>query len=185
MPPLTLFPVFAIATVSIQHSWPQYSLVHIPYCFCQHFFSVTNHSRHSPPPTPSRLQHFLHFCTRQLPLIALYCRPKIFEFIHLYQVCSLQHHLPTALSLSTHMYLFICLFVCLFVFLHIILHIYILLYELCLIPNDVLSSPQSIPPPIQGFLYLHPALPPYNNNNNSNNTQCHPQLRTWSMGTLA
>ena len=28
--------------------------------------------------------------------------------------------------------------------------------------------PQSIPPPIQGFLHLHPALPAYSNSNNNN-----------------
>ena len=52
----------------------------------------------------------VHFCTRQLQLIALYLKPTIFEIVHLYQLCSLQHHLPTVLSFITHIYLFSYLF---------------------------------------------------------------------------
>ena len=43
------------------------------------------------------------------------------------------------------------------------------IYVLRIIPNEFQSSPQSIPPPIQGFLHLHPALPAYSSNNNNNN----------------
>ena len=53
-------------------------------------------------------------------------------------------------------------------------------------PNDFKSFPQSIPPPIQAFLHLHPALDPciQQQQQQQQQQQCHPQ-RAWSMGTLA
>ena len=117
--------VFVIATVSSLYNIAGItSLVHIPFCFCQHVFChkslQTLSSTHS---IPLALFPSLLYLTT-----SMYFRPKIFEIVHLYQLCCLQHHLPTALSL---MYLFICLFS----YYHNI--IYILLYVLHLIPNDI------------------------------------------------
>ena len=91
--------VFVIATVSsiIQHSWPHLFCTHSLLCLPTSFLSQKHSRVQTLSSTHSILLALFPSLVYPTTSIALYCRPRLFEIVHHYQLCSLQHHLPTAL----------------------------------------------------------------------------------------
>ena len=73
--------------------------------------SVTNHSRHSPPPTPPRLHYFLQYPTSSINCFVIKTQHILnFPPLPTLLLATLPSHRAPSLQLLTCTYLFVCLF---------------------------------------------------------------------------